>query len=470
MNPKVSRCSGLALSVLLVSVALTACGEKTTTTSRAPTAVALARYNANGTPDITNLVGGTGLVTTDVNTSQDDVAFAVVRQPVDGKIIVVGTSFTTPASIVVIRYNVDGTPDSSFGSNGITVTSLPSADASAFAATLQADGKLLVAGRSCPLSGVSSFLLLRYHTDIATGGAAGTLDMAGFNSPLGYVVTPIPSGTETSANAVALSGTNILVAGHSKIGGRFVIALARYTPGGALDTDPDPTTGFGGGTGIVTTPVGSLDADAAALAVQVGGKIVVAGLAGNVVSQIWDVALLRYNANGSLDTDPITGFGGGTGIVTTDIGSSSNYANAVALQTDGKIVVAGNAFVNSFAGTSDIAVLRYNTDGSLDTDLTTGFGGGTGFVTTSVGAFDNGFAVAVQSDNKIVVAGNADAGTGDRLALLRYNANGSLDADPITGFGTGGIVTRAASGPSIIAGAFAVVLQPGGEIVVAGYD
>jgi uncharacterized delta-60 repeat protein len=453
MNPKISWSSGLALTVLLVSVALTACGYKTTTTYGAPIAVALARYNANGTPDTTNLVGGTGLVTTDVNTSQDDLAFAVVRQPADGKIIAVGTSFTTPASVVVIRYNTDGTRDSTFGSNGITVTSLLSADATAFAATLQADGKLLVAGRNCPLSGVSGFLLLRYHTDISTG-TPGTLDTAGFNSPLGYVVTPIPSGTKTGANAVAVSGTNILVAGHSKIGGQFAIALAQYTSSGALDST------FGSG-GIVTTAVGSLDADAAALAVQVDGKIVAAGLAGNAVTNVWDVALVRYNANGSLDTT--SGFGGSTGIVTTDIGSSSNYANAVALQADGKIVVAGNAFANPSANTSDIAVLRYNTDGTLDT---TGFGSPNGYVTTSIGAFDDGFAVAVQSDNKIVVAGNADAGTSDRLALLRYNADGSPDS----GFGTGGIVTRAASGPSIIAGAFGVLLQPGGEIVVAGYD
>src|SRR6266571_4216451 len=455
MNPKISWRSGLALSVLLVSVALTACGYKSTTYSRASTAVALLRFNAtNGAPDTS--LGGSGAVTTDVNPSRDDIAFAVVRQPVDGKIIAVGTSFTAPASIVVIRYNADGTRDSTFGSNGITVTSLPSTDATAFAATLQADGKLLVAGRSCASSGVTGFLLLRYHTDISTG-TPGTLDTAGFNSPLGYVVTPIPSGTKTSANAVAVSGTNILVAGHSKIGGKFAIALAQYTSSGALDST------FGSG-GIVTTPIGSLDADAAALAVQVDGKIVAAGLAGSAFTNVWDVALLRYNANGSLDTDPITGFGGGTGIVTTDIGSSSNYANAVALQADGKIVVAGNAFANPSANTSDVAVLRYNTDGTLDT---TGFGSPNGYVTTNIGAFDDGFAVAVQpADGKIVVAGNADAGMGDRLALLRYNSNGSLD----NGFGSGGIVTRAASGPSTIAGAFAVVLQPGGEIVVAGYD
>src|SRR5438876_5801702 len=233
MNPKILWCSGLALAVLLATAALTACGYKTNDYSRPPTAVALARYNANGTPDKTNLVGGTGLVTTDVDTSQDDVAFATVLQP-DGKIIAVGTSFTTPARVVVIRYDATGAPDLTFGTNGITVTSLPSADASAFAATLQADGKLLVAGRSCPTSGSSSLLLLRYHTNSVTvTGTAGALDTAGFNSPLGYVVTPIPSGTKTSANAVAVSGTDILLAGHSKIGGRFVIALARYDPSGA---------------------------------------------------------------------------------------------------------------------------------------------------------------------------------------------------------------------------------------------
>src|SRR3989442_14242696 len=104
MTAKMSCPTGLPLTVLFVPAALTACGYKTTTYSTPPTAVALARYNANGTPDITNLVGGTGLVTTDVTPSQDDIAFAVVVQA-DGKIIAVGSSFTTPKSVVVIRYN-----------------------------------------------------------------------------------------------------------------------------------------------------------------------------------------------------------------------------------------------------------------------------------------------------------------------------------------------------------------------------
>ncbi len=84
MDLKISWCSGLALPVLLVSVALTACGYKTTTYSRAPTAVALARYNAaSGAPDL-SLPGGSGLVTTEVSPSQDDLAFAALVQP-DGK-------------------------------------------------------------------------------------------------------------------------------------------------------------------------------------------------------------------------------------------------------------------------------------------------------------------------------------------------------------------------------------------------
>lgn len=445
MNLEISWRRGLALPFLLVCAALTACNGKTTTNEPAQTAIALARFNAtDGTPD-TSLIGGSGgLVTTDVNPSDHDLGFAVALQT-DGKIIAVGNTVTTQAGIAVIRYKPDGTLDTTFGNGGITVTTLPSAGAGAFAVALQPDGKILVAGRVINASG-SSFLLLRYTT-------AGELDTTTFNLPLGYVITTIQSSIESGAQAVLMNGTNILIAGHSRIGTKFAIALAQYTSNGVLDT----ISGFGGGTGIVTTLIGSGDADAAALAAQ-AGKIIVVGLAGDFATSNWDVALLRYDAAGALD--PTFG-SSGTGMVITDIGSNSNYANAVAIQGDNKIVVAGNAFADSF--TSDIAVLRYTDAGVLDNS----FGGGTGFVTANVGGFDNGFAVAVQADGKLVVAGNADAGVADRLVLLRYDGAGSLDP----GFGTGGIVSRRASGPSTLAGARAVVLQPtGGAIVVVGYD
>src|SRR5258706_7546165 len=251
MNRKISWRSGRALPVLLVSAALTACSAKTPTGSTPETAVALLRYNANGTPD-TSLTGGNGLVTTDVNPFQNDVAFAVVLQT-DGKIIAVGN---TQAGVALIRYNANGMLDTTFGSGGITVTSMPSAGAGAFAAALQADGKLLVAGRSSPSSGSSSFLLLRYHTNSnGITGTPGTLDTAGFGAGLGYVTTAIPPGAGSGAQAVAVSLTNIVVAGFSMIGGKFAIALAQYTSTGALDAT------FGSG-GIVTTQIiGSADPD-----------------------------------------------------------------------------------------------------------------------------------------------------------------------------------------------------------------
>ena len=114
MNLKISWCSGRALPVLLASAALTACSAKTTTYSIPETAVALLRYNANGIPDA-SLTGGNGLVTTDVNPFQNDLAFAVVLQT-DGKIIAVGN---TQAGVAVIRYDTDGKLDSTFGSGGI---------------------------------------------------------------------------------------------------------------------------------------------------------------------------------------------------------------------------------------------------------------------------------------------------------------------------------------------------------------
>src|SRR5436190_24296715 len=107
MNPKISWRSGLALSVLLVFVALSACGYKTTTYSFAPTAVALLRFNANGPPGTPGTLdtnyGTQRVVTTDVNPSQDDIAIATVLQT-DRKIITEATSFTTAARVVVIGY------------------------------------------------------------------------------------------------------------------------------------------------------------------------------------------------------------------------------------------------------------------------------------------------------------------------------------------------------------------------------
>ena len=109
--------------------------------------------------------------------------------------------------------------------------------------------------------------------------------------------------------------------------------------------------------------------------------------------------------------------------------------------------------------------MRYNADGTLDTT----FGGGSGAVITSLGAFDNAFSVALQTDLKIVVSGNVSVSAITRFAVVRYNPDGSLDASFNAAAG-GGIVTTVATGPSGVASGNAVAVQPDGNIVVAGYD
>jgi uncharacterized delta-60 repeat protein len=150
--------------------------------------------------------------------------------------------------------------------------------------------------------------------------------------------------------------------------------------------------------------------------------------------------------------------------VITDIGSSTNFANAIVVQPDDKIVVAGHAFVNFSADTSDITLTRYGVDGTLDAT----FGSG-GIVITNLGAFDNALGIALQTiaaDLKIVVSGNTGSGGMPRVVVLRYNSNGTLDST----FGSNGVVTTSGVGPSNISSGNAVAVQSDGSIVVAGYD
>ncbi|MBD8904892.1 hypothetical protein MBTS_22085, partial [Methylobacterium bullatum] len=170
------------------------------------------------------------------------------------------------------------------------------------------------------------------------------------------------------------------------------------------------------------------------------GKIVVAGYGTGFYSGT-DFAMVRYNANGSLDTT----FGSSGKILTPiSMGPSADYAYSVTVQADGKIVVAGQGFS---AGTSnDFAVVRYNADGSLDT----GFGTG-GKILTSVGTgSDTGQSVTVQADGKIVVAGYGQgSGTGYDFAVVRYNADGSLDTSFNLQSSLGGTVAFTENGNSV---------------------
>ncbi len=202
---------------------------------------------------------------------------------------------------------------------------------------------------------------------------------------------------------------------------------------GDLDTSFDTD-------GRVTTNLGSTDTGRA-VALQSDGKIVVAGSSNNLF------IVARYNANGSLDT---TGFGSPNGYVTTNIPNGADAANAVALQPDGKIVVAGSH-------ANDFAVARYNMDGSLDTGFNS-----TGTRTLHVGSnADVAYAVAIQSDGKVVVAG----ATNNNFVVARFNSDGSLDTSG--SFNPNGYVTTNFPG-NVTDAAYAVALQGDGKIVAAG--
>src|SRR5262249_29181633 len=164
-----------------------------------------------------------------------------------------------------------------------------------------------------------------------------------------------------------------------------------------------------------------------------------------------------------------TTFGGGStvdGIVRTDIAGLVNFANAVAIYPDDRIVVAGHAFFTQ--QTSDISVVRYTKDGVLDVPAFNG----TGIATIDLGGrFDNAFSVMLQpqavGDPKILVAGNSSAGAFSQTVVLRYSADGTLDQT----FGTNqGVLFIPVIGPSNINSGNALALQADGKILIAGFD
>lgn len=257
----------------------------------------------------------------------------------------------------------------------------------------------------------------------------------------GTVLTPI-NGTDDRGFAVTQQTDGKLVtAGFTNNGTNNDIGLIRYNPDGSLDA------GFGLG-GTVTTPIGSGNESAQAVMMQPDGKILVAGFTHNGSNM--DFAVLRYLQNGNLDTT----FGTG-GITTTDILSGNNQAHSIALQTDGKILLAG--FYND--GTDDdFAVVRYDSTGTLDLTF-----GGTGIVVTDfTGGGDAGRSVAVQPDGKIVVGGWASIGINFDYGIARYNTNGTLD----NSFDTDGL-NAVAIGPADDQG-YSVVIQPDGKIILTG--
>ncbi|HEX8246941.1 MAG TPA: hypothetical protein VF599_02060 [Pyrinomonadaceae bacterium] len=404
----------------------------------------VARYNSDGSLD--TAFGNAGKSIADFGNNVDEVRGMRIQG--DGKIVAVGNSFDgTQNDFAVARFNSNGSLDSSFGVSGKIVTNVSGKDDLAGAVALQADGKIVVTGKSISTSFPNyDFSAVRYNGDGALDNTFGTG---------GRVFTPISDFDDGSLAAVIQPDGKIISAGLSSAALNQAATVIRYDTDGYIDTSFGTNGRVISGTGIISHEA------AEAVDQQADGKIVVVG--NTYAGADNNFAVTRYNKDGSLDGS----FGTG-GKVKTPIRPTRTYADLLykinfdsakdaIIQPDGKIIVVGQSYNQA---NEDIALVRYNTNGTLDTSF-----GSQGKVVTDINnRSDAARSVVLQPDGKILVAGGTrELPFGSQKALFaRYNQNGSLD----TSFGNGGIAIIDPVDAGI--GIKDMILQPDGKIVVGG--
>ena len=393
----------------------------TITTGATTSDFLVARYLLDGTPDTFN---GNGYASADIDNS--DSGNAVFVQPSDNKIVVAGSSHkvaplatgstSSDDDFALVRFNTNGTLDTGFSGDGKEVDEIGDAGGPARATLIQPDGKIIVAG---------DHVIARFNPD-------GSFD-SGFGA---NGKTKIP-GEITGA---AFHNGGVVLAANTSPEGSNYFLVCRLNEDGTFDSTFD-------GDGVSAATIGASGAHASAIAVQADARIVIAGWT-DTGSAI-DFALVRFLPGGTLNTAT---FGVG-GKVTTSVGVVSAFGQAMAIQADGKIIVAGKADDGDGTG-FDFAVVRYNTDGSPDN-----FFSGDGKQITSIGSGnDSAYAVTMQGD-KIVLAGDSFNGINSDFALVRYSSNGAPD-----NFfdGDGKVTTPGGT-------AYALAIQ-GNKILAAGFS
>jgi uncharacterized delta-60 repeat protein len=361
------------------------------------------RYNADGTLD--NTFGVRGRVRTDFP-GLAAVPSAVVIQP-DGKIVVAGGAFplfTFAGNFEIVRYNSNGSLDTSFGNGGIVTTTFPEGSYASDVA-LQADGKIIAAGTVFVdfIIGEPSdtdFALARYNSD-------GSLDPTFGN---GGTVSTDFFGNEDDAFSVLIQpdGKIVAVGSANNPATFYDFAAVRYLSNGTID----PSFGVAG---KVSTDFGDQNFDRArSAALQSDGKIVAAGFAISQNGGVQNFAVARYTSTGILDTTFSR-----DGKTQIDFGDCCQSANKVLVQSDGKIITVG--YANTEDSDSDFLLARLNARGSLDNTFGVG-----GEVRTSFGDLNGGAnGAALQSDGKIVAVGFQATFSNQfsNFALARYLGN-----------------------------------------------
>jgi uncharacterized delta-60 repeat protein len=370
--------------------------------------------------------GTGGVVVADLGSSSDR-GIDIALQP-DGKIVVLGSAGVEgsdpPArTSTLTRYNPDGTLDPTFGINGKVAV-----DGDTARVVLQPGGKLIVVSRS--------FRLVRYTN---SGTWDSTFDVNGV-SEAAYTEN---GSIHFQDLAVQPDGKIVLVGTWSTYGHHYPSVIAGLNENGTLDQD------FGRifyefQDGLQHSPQG--------VAFQSNGRIL---MSGDMITEEGDgqIILGRFTTGYDAYIDPTFGT---NGEVLIPLDNFQHSPDAIAVQADDKIVIAGTDLGHD--GLDDNLVLaRYNSNGAPDPTL-----GGSGLIITDLGRNEVANDVAVQRDGKIIlVVASINAEAADTL-LMRYNLDGSID----TSFGDAGKVTRELGGnyDSLAR----IALQPDGKILAVG--
>ncbi len=375
---------------------------------------------------------GTGIVIRDFAGTEDLRAVAVLP---DGKIIAAGTTDASGHDdILVVRYNPNGTVDTSFSADGTEITSLlPTSNETVKAMAVQPDGKIVVVGHTdANGTGVNlDMFAVRFN---ANGGLDTTFGIGGTGK---YTINPSPSADDEASGVAILPDGKIMIGGSARTNTSTVFSLARLGTNGILDAT------FSGDGYQEITAAGFAQCNAIRL--QPNGKIVMVGQSKAAGNQDFIVACC--NADGTLDTTFSN-----DGLVQTNL-IGQDIALAVAVQPDGKILVAGTA-----ASGADSVAIRYNSDGTLDTSFASA-----GIFRNAFGSFSFFGSVVLQADGKILLGGASGTLAGRNFTVVRLSPSGILD----TSFdGDGYVISNInPAGGNFIWG---MALQPDGRLVAVG--
>jgi len=382
----------------------------------------------SGNPDSTFATNGKLYINISPISNSTDFANTVALQT-DGKVLIAGSTWTgSTKNFALARCNSDGTLDNTFNQSGIVTTEVGISSV-IHSIAIQPNNKIIAVG--CSESNQNDgFLLVRYNCD-------GSLDSSfGIN---GIVRTQI-SGVEEGARTAKIQGDGkIIVGGYSGSNESQNFALARYESNGMIDTT------FGEN-GIQITKFNDEPDGITSIALQSDGKIVAGGY--SYLEGISNFALARYNSDGSLDNTF-----GSEGKIISLFNNQGSSASSIAIQKTGKIVLGGSCGEHM---NSNFILARYNSDGSIDNSFNN-----IGYTITDIDSSDHLYAIALWSDDRIIVAGKSYDITNNNFVLAQFDSDGTIDSS----FANYGIKTTPI--PSGLSTRGGICLQNDGKIITA---